>query len=92
MLKFSAPLQFIGDSDGLFSYQLLLTEFGGSYSYFQVNRPRGRSAKPYASTIRVVQIHENCCKSTIATATSVPEPNFALGALTFATLQHFQQL
>ncbi|HYX18849.1 MAG TPA: hypothetical protein VE944_31670 [Nostoc sp.] len=30
VLKFSAPLQFIGDSDGLFSYQLLLTEFGGS--------------------------------------------------------------
>ncbi|MEH2413319.1 hypothetical protein [Nostoc sp.] len=28
VLKFSAPLQLIGDSDGVFSYQLLLTEFG----------------------------------------------------------------
>ncbi|MEH1790612.1 MAG: hypothetical protein V7L23_34885 [Nostoc sp.] len=61
VLKFSAPLQFIGDSDGLFSYQLLLTEFGGSSDSV-----------------------EN--KSTIETATSVPEPNFALGALTFAAL------
>nr|WP_322709221.1 hypothetical protein [Nostoc sp. ChiSLP03a] len=58
VLKFSAPLQFIGDSDGLFSYQLLLTEFGGSSDSV-----------------------EN--KSTIA---SVPEPNFALGALTFGAL------
>ncbi|AUB34365.1 PEP-CTERM protein-sorting domain [Nostoc flagelliforme CCNUN1] len=29
VLKFSAPLQFIGDSDGLFSYRLELYEFGG---------------------------------------------------------------
>lgn len=58
VFKFSAPLQFIGDSDGVFSYQLLLTEFGGS-----------------TDTL------EN--KSTIA---SVPEPNFALGALTFGAL------
>ncbi|MBW4672562.1 MAG: hypothetical protein KME52_00480 [Desmonostoc geniculatum HA4340-LM1] len=28
LLKFSAPLQFIGDSDGLFSYALELYEFG----------------------------------------------------------------
>lgn len=30
VLTFSSPLELIGDSDGLFSYQLLLTEFGGS--------------------------------------------------------------
>ncbi|MEH2242924.1 PEP-CTERM sorting domain-containing protein [Nostoc sp.] len=29
VLKFSAPLEFIGDSDGLFSYQLESYEFGG---------------------------------------------------------------
>ncbi|MEH2139003.1 hypothetical protein [Nostoc sp.] len=59
VLKFSAPLQFIGDSDGLFSYRLELYEFG---------RWNGLT-------------NEN--KSTIA---SVPEPNFALGALTFGAL------
>ncbi|WP_334816018.1 hypothetical protein [Nostoc sp.] len=32
-----------------------------SYSYFQVNRPRGRGARPCAPTTGVVQIHENCC-------------------------------
>ena len=58
VLKFSAPLQFIGDSDGLFSYRLELYEFGGTTDGL-----------------------EN--QSTIA---SVPEPNFALGALTFGAL------
>ncbi len=59
VLKFSAPLQFIGDSDGLFSYRLELYEFGGWNGLTNEN------------------------KSTIA---SVPEPNFALGALTFGAL------
>ncbi|MEH2329395.1 hypothetical protein [Nostoc sp.] len=35
-----------------------------AYSYFQVNRPRGRGARPCAPTTDVVQIHENCCKLT----------------------------
>ncbi|MHC5597978.1 MAG: hypothetical protein ACYTXC_18915 [Nostoc sp.] len=61
-LQFSAPLQFIGDSDGLFSYRLESYEFGSWNGITNEN------------------------KSTIATATSVPEPNFALGALTFAAL------
>ncbi|MEH1846396.1 MAG: hypothetical protein V7L25_15705 [Nostoc sp.] len=59
VLKFSAPLEFIGDSDGLFSYQLELYEFGG------ISDLLGDK------------------KSTIA---SVPEPNFALAALTFGAL------
>ncbi|MHC5725163.1 MAG: hypothetical protein ACYTXY_13690 [Nostoc sp.] len=59
VLKFSTPLQLIGDSDGVFSYQLLLTDFGSWNGI----------------------INEN--KSII---TSVPEPNLALGALTFAAL------
>jgi hypothetical protein len=59
VLKFSAPLQFIGDSDGLFSYRLGLYEFGGWNGLTNEN------------------------KSTIA---SVPEPNFALGVLTFGAL------
>lgn len=59
VLKFSAPLQFIGDSDGLFSYRLELYEFGSWNGLTNEN------------------------KSTIA---SVPEPNLALGALTFAAL------
>ncbi|QKQ73668.1 hypothetical protein [Nostoc sp. TCL240-02] len=59
VLKFSAPLQFIGDSDGLFSYRLELYEFGAWNTL------------------------ENENKSTIV---SVPEPNFALGALIFGTL------
>ncbi|MGV0104055.1 hypothetical protein [Nostoc sp. DSM 114167] len=59
VLKFSAPLQFIGDSDGLFSYRLELYEFGSWNGLTNEN------------------------KSTIA---SVPEPNFALGALAFAAL------
>jgi hypothetical protein len=32
-----------------------------NYSYFQVNRPRGRE-HCCALTTDVVQIHENCCK------------------------------
>ncbi|MBC1219534.1 hypothetical protein GNF10_14785 [Nostoc sp. UCD121] len=59
VLKFSAPLQFIGDSDGLFSYRLELYEFGSWNGITNEN------------------------KSTIA---SVPEPNFALGTLTFGVL------
>ncbi|MEH2164786.1 MAG: hypothetical protein V7K38_27960 [Nostoc sp.] len=59
VLKFSAPLQFIGDSDGLFSYRLELYEFGAWNALTNEN------------------------KSTIA---SVPEPNFALAALTFGAL------
>lgn len=35
VLTFSAPLQLIGDSDGLFSYELLLTEFGGTTDVLQ---------------------------------------------------------
>jgi len=58
-LKFSTPLQLIGDSDGVFSYQLLLTEFGAWNGITNEN------------------------KSIIS---SVPEPNLALGALTFAAL------
>ncbi|MEH1931837.1 hypothetical protein [Nostoc sp.] len=59
VLKFSAPLQFIGDSDGLFSYRLELYEFGSWNGITNEN------------------------KSIIA---SVPEPNLALAALTFAAL------
>ncbi|MHC5609472.1 MAG: hypothetical protein ACYTXA_00125 [Nostoc sp.] len=59
VLKFSTPLQLIGDSDGVFSYQLLLTDFGSWNGII------------------------NESKSII---TSVPEPNLALGALTFAAL------
>lgn len=59
VLKFSAPLQFIGDSDGLFSYRLELYEFGAWNGITNENK---------------------------ATIASVPEPNFALGALTFAAL------
>ena len=59
VLKFSTPLQLIGDSDGVFSYQLLLTEFGAWNGITNEN------------------------KSIIS---SVPEPNLALGALTFAAL------
>lgn len=59
VLKFSAPLQLIGDSDGLFSYRLELYQFGRWNNLTNEN------------------------KSTIA---SVPEPNFALGVLTFGAL------
>ncbi|MBN3947505.1 MAG: hypothetical protein HWQ38_13965 [Nostoc sp. NMS7] len=59
VLKFSTPLQLIGDSDGVFSYQLLLTDFGSWNGITNEN------------------------KSIIS---SVPEPNLALGVLTFAAL------
>ena len=39
----------------------LLRHENFTYSYFQVNRPRGRGARPCAPTTDVVQILEFCC-------------------------------
>lgn len=59
VLKFSAPLQLVGDSDGLFSYALELYEFGAWNGITNENK---------------------------STFTSVPEPNFVLGALSCGVL------
>ncbi|MFB2875589.1 hypothetical protein [Floridanema aerugineum] len=50
VLTFSTPLQLIGDSDGLFSYQLLLTEFGGSTDYLDAKSVVNSTSVPECSS------------------------------------------
>ncbi|MHC5938115.1 hypothetical protein [Nostoc sp.] len=85
VLKFSAPLQLIGDSDGLFSYQLLLTEFGAWNGITNENKSIIDSVPELTASDLSTTASQltNKNKSIIA---SVPEPNFALGALTFGAL------
>ncbi|MEH1911314.1 MAG: hypothetical protein V7L05_16345 [Nostoc sp.] len=90
VLKFSAPLQLIGDSDGLFSYQLLLTEFGAWNGITNENK----SIVVAPDLERYVFKATNLGKKDLGVPqllskpdiSSVPEPNFALGALTFGAL------
>ena len=50
-----------------------------TYSYFQVNRRRGRGARPCAPTTDVVQILEFCCNLNNSTKSALnPRERFAV--------------